>query len=96
LKPSIIDGKRTLAEQKALVAKGASKTMRSRHLSGKAVDIMALVNGKGRWEGALYYKIATHVLSIAKKLDIKITWGGSWSSFPDLGHFELDKNTYGY
>lgn len=92
----IIDGIRTPAEQKELVKKGASKTLRSRHLTGKAVDVMALVNGKGRWETALYVTIGAHVKAVARRLKIDITWGGDWKGFPDLGHFELNKETYGY
>jgi peptidoglycan L-alanyl-D-glutamate endopeptidase CwlK len=37
----VICGMRTLDEQKELVAKGASKTMKSKHLQGYAVDLMA-------------------------------------------------------
>jgi peptidoglycan L-alanyl-D-glutamate endopeptidase CwlK len=92
---SIIDGLRTLAEQKKYVAKGASKTMKSRHLTGKAVDIMALVNGKGRWEEALYRQIGPHVKAAAKKLKVAIVWGGDWN-WKDWGHFELDVKKYGY
>ena len=92
----ITDGKRTLAEQKKLVAKGASKTLRSRHLTGKAVDVVALVNGKVSWEVPPYKVISAHVLAVAKKLKIPIVWGGSWRSFPDFVHFELDKRIYGY
>lgn len=92
----IIDGLRTQAEQKELVKAGASKTLRSRHLSGKAVDVMALVNGKGRWEIPLYHKIAEAFYKAAKELKIEITWGGEWKGFPDYGHFELNKNVYGY
>lgn len=92
----VIDGLRTLAEQKVLVAKGASKTLRSRHLSGKAVDVMALVNGKGRWEVPLYQQIGNHVMLTAQRLKIPLTWGGNWSTFPDWGHFELDVKKYGY
>lgn len=91
----VIDGKRTLAEQKVLVAKGASWTLKSRHLTGKAVDVMAYVNGKGRWEAKLYQQIGEHVLRVAEQLDIPIVWGGSWK-VRDWGHFELDKNKYGY
>jgi peptidoglycan LD-endopeptidase CwlK len=93
---TVIDGMRTLAEQKALVAAGKSKTMRSRHLSGKAVDVMALIDGKGSWDAKYYKQIAAHVKAVAKRLEIDITWGGDWASFPDLVHFELNKNTYGY
>ena len=37
---SVICGMRTKQEQEALVAKGASKTMKSKHLEGRAVDLM--------------------------------------------------------
>ena len=54
---SVICGLRTKKEQKALVAKGASKTMKSKHLEGNAVDLMAYIDG-GRWELKLYDEIA--------------------------------------
>ena len=41
----VICGMRTEKEQKALVEKGASKTMKSKHLEGKAVDLMAYASG---------------------------------------------------
>jgi uncharacterized protein YcbK (DUF882 family) len=43
----VICGLRTVEEQKALVAKGASKTMNSKHLTGDAVDLMAFISGRG-------------------------------------------------
>lgn len=95
IKFEIIDGIRTLAEQKINVAKGASKTMKSRHLTGKAVDIMCYVNGKGRWEEALYKKVGPHVKAIAAKLGVALIWGGDWN-WKDWGHFELDVKKYGY
>jgi len=36
---SVICGLRTIEEQRALVAKGASQTMKSKHLDGIAVDL---------------------------------------------------------
>ena len=39
----VIQGLRTIEEQEALVAKGASKTMKSKHLEGKAVDLIAYI-----------------------------------------------------
>ena len=54
---SVICGLRTRREQEALVAKGASKTMKSKHLDGNAVDLMAYIDG-GRWELKLYDEIA--------------------------------------
>ena len=37
----VVQGLRTLQMQKELVAKGASQTMKSKHLDGLAVDLMA-------------------------------------------------------
>ena len=54
---SVICGLRTRKEQEALVAKGASQTMKSKHLGGYAVDLMAYIDG-GRWELNLYDEIA--------------------------------------
>lgn len=93
---AVTDGFRTMAEQKKFVKEGKSKTLKSRHLSGKAVDVMCYVDGKGTWRIPVYQKFAKHVLSCAKKLGIAIVWGGNWSSFPDYVHFELDKTKYGY
>jgi hypothetical protein len=44
----VICGLRTMEEQRVLVDKGASKTMRSKHLDGKAVDLMAYIGSRGR------------------------------------------------
>jgi len=38
---SVICGLRTIEEQRALVSKGASQTMKSKHIDGLAVDLMA-------------------------------------------------------
>ena len=38
---SVICGMRTFDEQRELVAKGASQTMKSKHLAGIAVDLLA-------------------------------------------------------
>ena len=54
----VICGVRTMAEQQALVDSGASKTMKSKHLEGNAVDVMAYVGSRGSWEITLYDDIA--------------------------------------
>ena len=54
----VVQGMRTLDEQKELVAKGASKTLKSKHLEGKAFDIMAYVNSRASWELNLYDNLA--------------------------------------
>ena len=88
------EGLRTLDRQRELVAAGASQTMNSRHLRGLAVDLFALVGGKITWQPKVYSQIADAMLSSAAKLHIPIRWGGSFLSFPDLVHFELNRKYY--
>lgn len=75
---AVHDGKRTLAEQQKLVASGASQTLDSRHLTGHAVDLVPLINGKLRWEWPPIYKIADAVRLAAKELGVPLRWGGAW------------------
>jgi peptidoglycan L-alanyl-D-glutamate endopeptidase CwlK len=86
----ITQGLRTLEEQKVLFKLGKSKTMKSRHLTGDAVDIAVLVDGQVTWDLKYYKQVATHVKKVAKGLGIRITWGGDWVSFIDGPHFQLE------
>ena len=82
-------GLRTKEEQKVLVATGKSRTMKSKHLTGDAVDIAVLVNGEVSWDLKYYKEVATHVKKVAKSLGIRVTWGGDWG-FVDGPHFQLE------
>jgi hypothetical protein len=42
----VTEGLRTLSRQQQLVKEGASRTMNSRHLTGHAIDVVALIGGK--------------------------------------------------
>jgi peptidoglycan L-alanyl-D-glutamate endopeptidase CwlK len=64
--------------QKALVAKGASQTMKSKHLNGNAVDLMAYVGGRGSWELNLYDDLADAMKEGANAVGCKIRWGAAW------------------
>jgi peptidoglycan L-alanyl-D-glutamate endopeptidase CwlK len=75
---SVHDGLRTVEDQKKLVERGASQTMRSRHLTGHAVDLVPYINGKLRWEWDPIYKIADAVSTAAEELGTPIRWGGAW------------------
>lgn len=86
----ITEGVRSLERQKELVASGKSQTMRSYHLRGNAVDVVAYVDGKVSWDWGLYEKIAKAFKEAAKELDVTITWGGDWKSFRDGPHFQIE------
>ena len=76
----VICGMRTKEEQEALVAKGASKTMKSKHLEGKAVDLMAYIDGRASWELNLYDEIADAMKEAATQLGVPICWGAAWGT----------------
>lgn len=92
-------GIRTVAEQREMVRKGASKTMRSRHLPGKAgfacaVDFAVTDKGKVKWDWPLYAKFAKVVKQAARDVGVKIEWGGDWTNFKDGPHFQLPWATH--
>ena len=80
---SVIEGLRTVEQQRILVAKGASQTMDSKHITGRAVDLMAYVDGRASWELNLYDDIALAMKYAATELKVKIRWGAAWN-VPDL------------
>lgn len=84
----VIEGLRTEERQKYLVAKGASKTMNSYHLTGHAVDIAPLVDGQVSWDWKYYRELAPAMKQAAKELDVDITWGGDWVHFKDGPHWQ--------
>lgn len=91
---AVLEGVRTIERQRALFQAGASKTMRSRHLSGHAVDLGAIVDGQVRWDWPLYYQVAAAVKAAAEKLGVPIEWGGDWETFRDGPHFQLPWSEY--
>ena len=90
----VLEGLRTLATQRKYVASGASKTMRSRHLTGHAVDIAPWVSGKVSWHWPLYHQIAPAVKQAAAEVGVPIEWGGDWRSFKDGPHWQLPWKQY--
>ena len=79
----VIQGIRTVEEQKILVERGASKTMKSKHIEGLAVDLMAYINGRGSWELNLYDNIADAMKKAALENEVAIRWGAAWH-MPDI------------
>jgi len=82
-------GLRTVEEQKALVARGASRTMKSKHLEGRAIDFVIYIGGKTNWDLANYEKVAQVFLEVGKELGIELEAGAFWKSFKDGPHIQL-------
>ncbi len=74
----VICGLRTVEEQRELVAKGASQTMKSKHIDGLAVDLMAYIGGRASWELNLYDDIADAMKIAADEENVQIRWGAAW------------------
>jgi len=91
---TVTEGLRTIERQKQLVAAGASKTLSSRHITGHAIDLAALIDGKVEWSWPLYSQIATAMKQAAAELNIQIEWGGDWKTFKDGPHFQLSRSAY--
>lgn len=104
----VTEGLRTKERQAQLVKSGASQTMKSRHLTGHAVDLAAEVSGEVRWDWSCYITLANAMRRSALDLGLPVVWGGTWKlltirpvtsadlsrSFPDGPHFELDRLSY--
>lgn len=98
---TVIEGVRSLEQQKINVAKGVSKTLNSKHLKqpdgwSHAVDTAPYPID---WEDKnRFNEMATVYLKAAKELGIPVRWGGDWNrngdwkdeKFYDGPHLELD------
>lgn len=104
---AVVEGRRSIERQKELLKAGATKILNSRHITGHAVDLVPLLDGKPRWDWSLYLKIAACIRDAAVAEKVPIRWGGTWdllngvsgqftskmlsNSFPDGPHFELPR-----
>lgn len=79
----VTEGLRTLETQKKYVAQGKSQTLKSKHIEGKAVDLVAYVDGQVSWELNLYDNIADAMAKAAKEVGIPLRWGAAWN-IPDI------------
>lgn len=91
---AVLEGVRSLETQQEYLKKGATTTLRSRHLTGHAVDLGAFLGGSVRWEWPLYDKVAEAVKSASEELGVPIEWGGDWKKFKDGPHFQLPWDKY--
>jgi len=90
---TITEGLRTLDRQRELVAAGKSKTMRSRHLTGHAIDVVAYVApGVLTYQGKRMRVVTDAFRAAASSLRIPITLGIDWGW--DSPHVELDRKIY--
>lgn len=96
---TVIEGKRSIEQERVYIESGASHTTNSKHVTGDKPSLAADVAPYPvKWKDwNRFYAFAGFVLGTATQLGIKIRWGGDWDSdrdfsdqhFNDLVHFEL-------
>lgn len=77
----VIEGMRTQARQKELVATGKSQTMNSRHLTGNAVDIIPV---NTTWNIEEFKPLLKAVKQAADEQGLKLRFGINWKDDPFL------------
>lgn len=95
---TVIEGVRSIERQRVMVATGKSKTMKSYHLIhsdgfGHAVDLYPYVPGVSaddRWDIKYYREINIAVQAAASEIGVTVTWGGTWKTFCDSPHFQIE------
>lgn len=90
----ITEGLRTPERQKQLVAEGKSQTLKSRHITGHAVDVYAYPTPAGSWDMTYYRQIADAFKAASIELKIPVEWGGDWKSLKDGPHMQLPFDKY--
>lgn len=101
----VTEGVRTQAQQDALYAQGRTKpgkivtwTRNSKHIQGKAVDVVPYAGGKIDWNDRIaFIDLGTEILRVAKEMGVPLRWGYDWDmdgklmekGESDGPHFEL-------
>jgi hypothetical protein len=75
----ISEGMRTFERQKQLFEEKKTKTLNSKHLIGKAIDVFAWVDSNVSWNNEHYDMIAEAVRKSAKIHGGRIRWGAAWT-----------------
>ena len=100
---TVLEGVRTLERQRELYAQGRTApgkivtwTMKSRHIEGKAVDLVPYPLDWNDLEK--FNKIKDAMFQAAKELDVNLRWGADWNGNGeyrekgeyDSPHFEIN------
>lgn len=85
---------RTEREQAELLRRGATRTLDSAHLHGRAVDVAALSADRKVYivKPDPYRVLADCVAQAVLEIGLTapdVFWGGNWQKLRDYGHFEL-------
>ena len=86
---NVSEGLRSREKQREYYNAGKSKTMNSKHLIGKAVDLYPLTMNRRKVDWSRFDDLADLMKEVAKEKEVEIVWGGDWKTFVDKPHFEI-------
>ena len=85
----ILEGVRTPETQKQLFDEKKTKTLKSKHLTGDAIDIVPIVGGRISWEWKHYTPLIKTAKQVARDMGLRVKFGYDWGW--DAPHLELVK-----
>lgn len=85
----VTEGLRTKQRQRELVKSGASKTLNSRHLVGRAVDIVPEIHGRISWDWNHFTPIIKCAKAHASATGFPLKFGYDWGW--DAPHIEMEE-----
>ena len=86
---NVSEGLRSVEQQREYVRQGKSRTMNSKHLTGKAVDLYPLSMDRKQVDWSRFEELADLMFQVASEQGTEIVWGGHWKTFVDKCHFQL-------
>lgn len=82
---AVIEGLRSIEKQKENVRNGVSQTMKSKHLTGQAIDILPSSIKPGmKWELHHFYPVLDAFYRAGEEKGITLRFGINWKSDPSL------------
>ena len=86
----VTEGRRSFDRQEELMRAGATRTLKSKHLTGDAIDI-AVLDEKGNvtCDFKYYEAVSIAFKKAARELRVPLIWGGDWFPFRDGPHFQV-------
>ena len=74
----VTEGLRSQERQQQLYDQKRSQTLKSKHIDGNAVDLVAYIDGEVCWEIGVYDEIADAMKASAKAIGLPLRWGAGW------------------
>ena len=83
----VVEGMRTMTRQRQLLKEGKTKTLSSKHLIGRAVDIAPIVDGKVSWDWKHFTPLVSCARAVSADLGVPLVFGYDWGW--DAPHWEM-------